>query len=154
MNRRFVIDQIDSSIKSLEEEANSLNHRVWELSEERQKHIALLIKEDKMLEGSEWDLRMTNAGKLFLNYNGDFAFSQAATHKLVWSGWHCSFELAPGVSLALNDGDADLYFTDVSLVDFAKEYGLKIVSASISERAEMLKQQYDAMEKVLKEIGK
>jgi len=145
---RELLQHIDEQIELLDEQQRALGSKASTLSSSKADIIIAILKEEKSLQDTEWELQVGSNNKVYVNYTGtrnDKVMKELS--ELCSRSWHDSFDLGEGVRLQFDDGDVSLSFDNSSgLTAFAKKNNLKIIGTNVTNDIRALKRQVEALE--------
>ena len=144
---RAKIASLSVEVLALEEHATNLQVEAWNLRQQRDELTAQLILEEKMLEGTTWEMPLGDVANLtYIEVNkGELD----KVRELCRKDWHATFELEPGVSIRFDDSEVNLTFEEPKQVlPFLRKNGLIISGSKVADRLSHLKREVAALETI------
>lgn len=151
MSKREELTIINQSISTMEEAIAKLHEDSYPLEEKKQEVIASLITEEKMLNGSKWQIEESNySGSIVLEYNGgrddDLMLS---IDNLIKGSFHSSFILEPEIELQFDDMRVRLCFSNPnSIYNFIIRHGIVVDGKAVIKQLHHLKREMASLEAI------
>jgi hypothetical protein len=144
------IEEITASIKDLDDGSAELQKEAFKLRTEREELIAQMILDNKMLENTDWELRLNGDATPYLEYRGPLdTNSMDELFKLAGQDWHSWFELANGIRIMFHDSNMELTFSEAKqIMTFTKQNKIKITGTGISDKLAKLKREVASLEDI------
>lgn len=142
-------EDLTRELKSLEVKGDEIATTVSEISEERSKLIDALILEDRLLEGSVWEL--DPSGYVYFKGDKDGNKRIKKLDDLIRTDWHFSREMCEGISFNFSDNSIYLSVDDFSkLESFVKLQGIVLDISSVEERVKEMKADLESLLDLIK----
>lgn len=145
---------VQSELRQLQGEIDTLYTRHWELGEAKQRKQRDLIREMGLLQKTPWRVRTSNSQPGFY-LDGGMDKDQPELAALAAHDWHCSLTLRNigehgYIELRFDDGDITLIATsDVTkdeFVEFIKDWQMNITTDGIEESIADLRKKADDLQ--------
>lgn len=147
MNIRDQIASLTTEITALEDHSANLQVEAWSLRQHRDELTAQLILDEKMLEGTTWEMALGDVTNL--THIEVIKGELDKVKELCRKDWHATFELEPGVSLRFDDNEVSLSFEEPKQVlPFLRKNGLIISGSKVADRLSSLKREISALETI------
>lgn len=147
MSLKPEIEEMGSIIKKLEDEAARFHAEAYDLRTKRAGMIARMLVDEKMMEGTEWELTIDHNSVAHLSLKKDEEGRMDYVEKVTRDGWHSSFEIESGITLQFDDNEIAIDFQNAKMmIPFAKKNGLKISGNTLTNKLTQLKRDVAALE--------
>jgi GTP-sensing pleiotropic transcriptional regulator CodY len=149
MSLRARYEEINEQIKKLDDQSNLIYNEIATLNEEQAKIIQTIIKTEKALEGSSWELKLNNdrVYLVCLDKREDAGNPLRSIDVLINNTYHYSFNLEEGVEIRFDDDEISIHFEENKLaMPCIKQYKLKVTSGTIATKMQALKRQVNQLE--------
>jgi hypothetical protein len=154
MNIKSRIENLASEIKSLDEQSSELQAKSYNLRQEREQLIAQFILDEKLLDGTDWELTLNSNNSVVLSYTSKNSKSMTDITELARTDYHSWFELSSGIRLQFDDGAVSLNFSEPKQVlPFVKKNRLNVDGSGVSDRLSKLKRDVAALESICHQFG-
>ena len=141
------IEELSSLIKKIEDEAARFHAEGYDLRQERTGLIARMLVEEKLMEGTEWDLTVDHNSVARLSLKKDDEGKMSYVEELARDGWHSYFEIESGITLQFDDNETAIEFQNSKImIPFAKKNGMKVSGNTLTNKLSQLKRDVAALE--------
>lgn len=148
---KLKIKELNSEIKTLEDEAIDLQTKAFSLRQEQENLISKMILEDGLLANSDWEIFLDSSNNVSLKYipAAKPSSSMEFVVSLTRTDYHSWFYLEEGIQLSFDDAEISLTFKEnKQAVSFIKRYKLNVSGTGIIDRLTRLKRDVAALEAI------
>ncbi len=147
MSLKPKIEELSSLIKKIEDEAARFHAEGYNLRQQRAGLIARMLVEEKLMEGTEWEMTLDHNSIARLSLKKDDEGKMNYVEDLARDGWHSSFEIESGVTLQFDDNEISIEFQSAKMmIPFAKKNGMKVSGTTLTNKLSQLKRDVAALE--------
>jgi hypothetical protein len=147
-NPRQHLKEIENRLDEIVKFRESLVTREQEEVSARTNVVLRIIKEEKLLHGTEWEIETSANNNIFISYAGTRGDKlMKPISDLCTYGWHDHFDLGGGIKIHFDDSDVTLSYDNVQdITVFAQQQKLKIKGTNVTDNIKQLKRKAAALE--------
>ncbi len=148
MTKRKELQEVQKALKHIQKCHEALHKESFSLSQKVNKLGLELIREEKLLKGTKWDLSYYDYGNHTPDNPSNFRLSLSEDNKnnekriekikiLLHMHYHDSANLNSNIKLVVNDNDTEIRFGDIkSLKKFIKESDIILSTDDLNKKIE------------------
>lgn len=154
MGAREALEANVKVIKELDKVMQESASRSGDLQRENHLLISDIIKDEKLLSGVCWQLKLGGRDKTDLFLTGVNDLDLKEIMDLPTGGWHhYSIQLNDKARMSFNDGEVDIFFDDQSYItEFIKEWEIKYTTGKLDDDIKRLQTAADSIRDMIKQI--